>query len=62
MCPNLESPENGVITLMEVGFEAGILATYDCNEGYTISSFLDATRVCQLSGEWSGEAPTCISM
>ena len=61
MCPVLEDPENGMIRFMEVGFEAGLLATYECNEGYTISSFIDSTRVCELSGQWTGEAPTCIS-
>lgn len=61
MCPDLESLENGVIRITEVGFEAGLLATYECNEGYTISSAVDATRICQLSGEWTGTAPTCIS-
>ena len=61
MCPDLESLENGVIRITEVGFEAGLLATYECNEGYTISSAVDATRICQLSGEWTGMAPTCIS-
>ena len=61
MCPDLESLENGVIRITEVGFEAGLLATYECNEGYTISSAVDATRICQLSGEWTGTAPTCTS-
>ena len=62
MCPDLGELDNGVITLTEVAFEAGLLATYVCDEGYTISSSTAATRVCQLSGEWTGEAPTCISM
>ena len=61
MCPDLEPLENGVIRITDVGFEAGLLATYECNEGYTISSAVDATRICQLSGEWTGTAPTCIS-
>lgn len=62
MCPDLEALENGLIRITEVGFEAGLLATYVCNEGYTISSAVDATRICQLSGEWTGIAPTCTSM
>ena len=59
-CPALEPLENGMIEVTEVGFEGGFLATYECNEGYTISSFIDSTRVCTLSGEWTGEPPTCI--
>lgn len=61
MCPDLGVLDNGIIKITEVGFQAGLLATYECNNGYTISSILDATRVCQLSGEWTGTAPTCIS-
>lgn len=62
MCPDLGVLDNGMIRITEVGFQAGLLATYECSVGYTISSFLDAARVCQLSGEWTGMAPTCISM
>ena len=61
MCPDLDL-ENGMIINTEVQFEAGLLATYVCDDGYTISSSVDAARICQLNGEWTGEAPTCIGM
>ena len=54
-CTALENPNNGVVTT--TGQRPGDLASYSCNEGYIIQG--DDTRVCQNSGEWSGDAPTC---
>ena len=60
VCPELEHPDNGNIRLMDTS--GGLLATYSCDDGYTISSTVDGIRVCsQTSGEWSGIAPICIS-
>ena len=54
MCPNLEMPANG-----SVAFERyiGAVAMYTCGEGLVVVG--DSTRMCQASGEWSGEPPTC---
>lgn len=37
----------------------GSLATYSCDEGFTISG--SRTRICRPNGLWSGEQPTCTS-
>ena len=36
------------------------VATYSCDEGYSLSIHENEKRVCQQSGQWSGVAPTCI--
>ena len=60
MCPQLSTPDNGQITITATS--GGLLATYFCNEGYSLSSNVDGIRICsQITGEWSGFAPTCIS-
>lgn len=55
-CGNLEPPLNGKINLSGTTFES--IAMYSCNNGFFLDGG-DQTRVCQISGEWSGEASTC---
>ena len=53
-CPQLESPQDGSVKIT-VG--ASEVATYSCNEGFTISG--SDTRSCS-SGTWTGQAPVCL--
>lgn len=54
-CGNLDNPQNGQVRLS--GTVLGSTATYSCNSGFRLVG--KNRRVCQPSGEWSGEAPTC---
>ena len=54
-CSGLTSPGNGSIVLGNVVFKSEAL--YSCNEGFKING--PATRTCQATGLWTGEAPTC---
>ena len=56
-CPNLDRLGNGSVS-MSSNFVGG-RAYYRCNYGYQLSGY--SSRSCQLSGEWSGTQPTCIS-
>ena len=57
VCPDLENPENGVVSLSnETVF--GSQATYTCNDGLVLSPG-DDTRTCEANGQWSGTDPTC---
>ncbi|XP_003387839.1 PREDICTED: sushi, von Willebrand factor type A, EGF and pentraxin domain-containing protein 1-like isoform X2 [Amphimedon queenslandica] len=55
-CGELQNPLNGVVNFESTTVSS--TATYSCNKGFVLSGL--STRVCQPSGEWSGEAPTCI--
>ena len=57
MCPDLDDPENGAVTLSGRG--DGDTAEYSCNEGYVLVG--DQTRTCMSNSQWSGAAPTCQS-
>ena len=39
------------------GVSPGSIAEYSC--GITFHLIGDETRVCDITGEWTGEAPTC---
>ena len=54
-CPELADPENGVVTV--TGTTVGATATYSCSDGFALVGA--ATRICQLSGFWSGAEPFC---
>ena len=47
---------NGNATYTSLAVNSG-RATYQCDEGYSISG--DNTRECQGDGSWSGSPPTC---
>ena len=49
------APENGDVTLSGTTF--GSEATYECDEGFELVG--EATRVCEATGEWSGDEPVC---
>lgn len=55
-CPTLQNPANGRVTLTGVTF--GSTATYECDSGFVLVG--DEERMCQDSGEWSGDEPLCI--
>ena len=57
LCPSLDSPDNGYVSVTSTF--VGDRANYHCNSGYRQSG--SSSRRCQLSGEWSGIQPTCIS-
>ena len=54
-CPNLPSPSNGQVVLR--GTTLSSTAVYSCNRGFILVG--SNTRVCQVDGTWSGEAPSC---
>ena len=55
MCPAIESPANGDVTVS--GFTTGSVASYTCNINYLLDG--SSTRVCGSDGQWSAEAPIC---
>ena len=58
MCPNLQDPANGIVTLSGTTFSS--TAFYECDAGFVLVG--DELRVCQNSGEWTGDDPECIGM
>ncbi len=54
-CLFLDSPRNGQVTLR--GTTVGSQADYNCFPGFILSGV--STRTCQVTGEWSDQAPTC---
>ena len=56
-CGPLENPANGNVTI-DAGTTVGMIARYSCNAGYVLMELL-ALRLCTISGQWSGTAPTC---
>ena len=55
MCPSLDDPVNGQVTVSR--FTVGDNALYSCNTGFFVNGSL--LRTCGSDGEWSDEAPTC---
>ena len=58
-CGTLTDPDNGQVD-HTVGTSLGQTATYSCNTGYNLVG--NSTRTCQVTGNWSGSAPTCQGM
>ncbi|MCB9603534.1 MAG: hypothetical protein H6724_07490 [Sandaracinus sp.] len=54
-CGTLGAPTNGTVNVPSTGFSS--VAEYACNTGYLLEG--SAMRTCQMSGSWSGAAPTC---
>ena len=54
-CSELKSPQNGTVTVEVLLYPNE--ATYECSDGFNLVG--NATRKCQISGEWTEEAPTC---
>jgi hypothetical protein len=55
-CGGLPAPGQGSVSTA-AGTTFGATATYSCEPGYGIVG--GASRTCQASGNWSGNAPTC---
>ena len=58
MCPVLPHPENGEVLV--TGQIVRSIATYICDSEFEIDTDI-IQRVCLESGQWSSEAPLCIS-
>lgn len=56
-CGPLENPKNGIVKFG--GTIIGSRATYACNKGFTLMG--NSNRICQPTGDWSGQEPTCSS-
>ena len=57
-CGNLTNPTTGQVSTAGTTF--GQTATYSCDAGYNLMG--STQRTCQVTGVWSGSAPTCQSM
>ncbi|XP_060580368.1 sushi, von Willebrand factor type A, EGF and pentraxin domain-containing protein 1-like [Ruditapes philippinarum] len=55
-CKGLPYPDNGTVSASETTF--GQVASYTCNEGFTLQG--TSSRFCQPDGSWSGSTPTCL--
>lgn len=55
-CGRLESPEHGGVDVKD--FTYGSVVKYYCHTGYELKGV--KSRKCRASGDWSGEAPTCV--
>ena len=56
-CGALDNPTNGQVSFNGTLF--GSIATYMCNAGFDLIG--NAQRMCQASGDWSGDEPVCQS-
>lgn len=60
-CDKLEAPEKGKISYSR-GLYFNSISTSSCRSGYVLDRASgNKTRRCQSFGEWTGEAPKCIS-
>ena len=57
-CGGLPAPSNGEIDLPDVT-AVGQIVVYSCFTGYALDTA--AIRTCLSSGQWSGNAPQCVS-
>lgn len=57
MCPQLQNPGNGSVTLSMDTLEMST-ATYSCNFGF-VQIAGNTSRTCQVDRSWSGDAPIC---
>ena len=48
-----------VINLMNERYHIDTVATYTCNDGYSLSG--SESNTCQASGNWEHDLPTCES-
>lgn len=54
-CSKPENPANGQVTVTSSSY-----AAYACESGYQLVG--EQTRTCQNNGQWSGQAPTCVTV
>ena len=57
-CPDLTSPPDGHVTALSKN--EGSIAHYVCKKGFQLDGASE--RVCQTSGQWQYEDPTCVAM
>ncbi|XP_064397072.1 CUB and sushi domain-containing protein 3-like isoform X2 [Halichondria panicea] len=56
-CGRLEAPQNGAISLANSSTRFSSVAIYSCLRGFNMIG--EASRVCLVSGGWSGQDPVC---
>lgn len=57
-CGPLQDPVNGRVVIK--GTAVSATATYTCDPGFVLIG--NSQRECLLSGQWSGQDPTCEGM
>ncbi|PIK46411.1 putative sushi, von Willebrand factor [Apostichopus japonicus] len=57
-CSFLAFPTNGVVAYYEERRIEGAIATYRCDDGYTLIG--NKNRTCLREGSWSGSEPYCV--
>ncbi|PIK44033.1 hypothetical protein BSL78_19119 [Apostichopus japonicus] len=57
-CSFLLFPTNGVVAYYEERRIEGTIATYRCDDGYTLIG--NKNRTCLREGSWSGSDPDCV--
>lgn len=56
MCPGLDAPENGGVSVPSTSYLSE--ATYTCDDGFIIDGI--ATRQCGPDEMWLGNEPSCV--
>ena len=56
LCPVLDDPQYGAVETTDN--RVGDVANYECNFGFSLEG--DEQRECLISGDWSGEEPSCV--
>ena len=61
-CDSLRAPQNGSVFVSSVtpGTDLDSTAEYSCDDKYRLVG--ERVRMCQASGQWTGEPPVCESM
>ena len=61
-CDSLHAPQNGSVFASSVtpGTDLDSTAEYSCDDKFRLVG--QRVRMCQASGQWSGEPPVCKSM
>ena len=60
-CPDLDKPAKGIISYIGGSINNSTVNTtaiYSCNSGYSLKG--EENRICEVDGDWSGTAPTCV--
>ena len=61
-CDSLRAPQNGSVFVSSVtpGTDLDSTAEHNCDDKYRLVG--ERVRMCQPSGQWTGEPPVCESM
>lgn len=54
-CQSLSEPQNGGVQFTSL--VKGSIASYSCSDGFKLIG--EVNRQCLVTGQWSGEEPTC---